>query len=169
MSPSSSLEFRPGPSETIGPKAASSRLAITSATPGGAIGLYHRFGGREVLIVGQPRSRPPAGADPSRLRPAPRVVDVAVHAGEVGSTADGGCRGLQHDIPAQLLSPRQLRRANPETAICAHQVDPVRCPAAPPSPQSVSSRPSGCWARTRLTTRRAACVSTSSIGTAPGS
>ena len=82
-------------------------------------GLDHRHGDRQVLIVG----KPDLGHQLPQIFPGfghlCGVVDVAVHAGKIGSTADGAARGFQHDIPAQLIASSDCLRQPGDCELCA--------------------------------------------------
>ena len=87
-------------------------------------GLNHRPGNRQAVIVGKADLGYQLPQILPRLGHLCGVVDVAVHAGEVRSTAYGAAGGLQHDIPAQLISSRDCLGQAGDGEL-PHQVDPV--------------------------------------------
>ena len=167
--PAARWECPSSPSDTIGPKAASSRLVITSGHPGRRHRLDHRAGRAELVVAGQAQ----VGDQVLRSCQASAIssarVDVAADAGLVRPPAHRLVGRLERDVPAEPVRDGDRLVEASRTGNRGTSGIPYAASSSAVS-ASVSSRP--------VRRRRPAPGSppagrrprpTSSIGTAPGS
>ena len=115
---------------------------MTSATPGGAIACTTGSPRRACGSSTSPRSRTSWRRSSQASRHLLRVVDVAVHAGQVGPAADGLSGRLEHHVPAELARRPATASSRLRTAYRATGSIPY-APSSSAASAPVSSRPSG--------------------------